>query len=120
MAMASTPVRATDPPAKAFRSRKMVNIWVPGCSANGGALRWCAAPVAVFTRPTPMASRAIPTKRYVGIAKMLPDSRMPRRLAAVTRMMTSAPSSTLYGAMASKAVARLARAEALETATVIT
>ena len=51
---------------------------------------------------------------------MLPDSRMPRRFAAVTRTMTSAPSSTLYGSIAVKAVARLARADALETATVMT
>ncbi len=63
LAIASTPVSATDPPANALSSSRRVKTWVPGCSANAGGLRWCAAPVAVFTSPTAIASRAIPTKR---------------------------------------------------------
>ena len=42
LAIASTPVRATEPPAKALRSRKRVSICVPGAMAYCGAGRWWA------------------------------------------------------------------------------
>ena len=79
-----------------------MNASVPAFSANlDGGTMW-ADPVATFMMPMPITSSAMPTNMYVGMAKMLPDSRTPRRFAAVTRMMITAPSSTLYGLMTSK------------------
>jgi len=41
----------------------------------------------MLTRPIATMVRARPTNRYVGTAKMFPDSRRPRRLAIVMREM---------------------------------
>ena len=63
LAIASTPVSATDPPAKAFRSRNKLSVSVaPGTSASGWAIGW-TVPVTMWMSPTPTISRARTTKR---------------------------------------------------------
>ena len=61
LAIASTPVRATEPPANALSNRKTVSIWVSGWMACNGSLRWWAFPETTLTTPTTTASRAMTT-----------------------------------------------------------
>jgi hypothetical protein len=85
LAMASTPVRATDPPANARNSSRSVtgSSGFGGAMTSGGAGIGTTVPDTIRARPSPTIRSAIPTKRYVGTAKMLPDSRRPRRFASV-------------------------------------
>ena len=55
---------------------------------------------------------------YVGAAKMLPDSRMPRRLARVTSATAAMPSSTLNGSSVVTAETSWSMADAIDTDTV--
>jgi hypothetical protein len=63
LAMASTPVRATDPPANAL-SRRKIESPVPGgnTSAFGVAIGW-AWPVTMLDRPIATIRSASPTNR---------------------------------------------------------
>jgi len=63
---------------------------------------------------------ALPTNRYVGMAKMFPDSRRPRRLPRVIRMIAATPTSRRQSATAGTAEMTCSTADAVETATVIT
>src|SRR3954469_4783984 len=85
LAIASTPVNATDPPAKALSSRRTPSVWVPNGTASGSGGTGVTVPVTMWKAPTATMVRASPTNRYVGTVKMLPDSRRPRRLATVIR-----------------------------------
>ena len=63
LAIASTPVSATEPPAKALSSRKTVRTSVPGWTAWGcGGMAW-AVPVAMCDRPIVTIPIASDTKR---------------------------------------------------------
>ena len=79
-----------------------------------------AAPVAMLTNPSPTISSASPTNEYVGIAKMLPDSRRPRRFAIVISAMTPTAISIFTGLSSGTTETIWPIAEAVETETVIT
>jgi hypothetical protein len=68
----------------------------------------------------PIISRARTTNEYVGIAKMFPDSRRPRRLAIVIRAMTATAISILTGSSSGTTETIWPIADAVDTATVIT
>ena len=63
LAIASTPVRATEPPAKAFRSRRMPSVSDPNGTASGSGGTGPAVPVSIRTAPIPTIARASPTNR---------------------------------------------------------
>ena len=60
------------------------------------------------------------TNRYVGMAKMLPDARIPRRLPIMIKPMTAMPIPTRTSKRAGTAEATCSIADDVETATVIT
>ena len=91
-AIASVPVRATLPAAKARITRRMPIDWTGSGSAGGGV--GVAPPATKRASPTPMTASALPTKRYVGTAKMFPDSRRPRRLPRAMSETTVTPTGT--------------------------
>jgi hypothetical protein len=64
--------------------------------------------------------RADTRNRYVGRAKMLPDSRSPLRLPKVMRAIDSTPSSIRQSRSAGKAEMSCSTADAVDTATVMT
>ena len=63
LAIASTPVRATDPPAKALSSRKMLSCSVPSGTASGWGGKAWAEPVTIRMKPPITINRARPTNR---------------------------------------------------------
>ena len=86
--MASVPVSAEPPEAKAFitmntdapRSRPCPGVPIETAPA------WCSewgwrSPRTALTEPTMMSTAMLAMKKYVGMAKVRPASRMPRRLA---------------------------------------
>src|SRR5215831_15774790 len=81
--IASTPVIAEQPVANERRMTKMDNgsmactVGVK-CPMSG----WCRKTYAL-TNPTMMSREELAMKRYVGRAKIDPDSRIPRRLRTV-------------------------------------
>ena len=79
---ASTPVIAVQPFAKAVSSRKIVSFEWPAFGRQDGLHRHDAAG-RVFVEPASSSAAMLKTKKYVGTAKMLPDSRMPRRLPSI-------------------------------------
>ena len=83
--IASVPVRATDPNAKARRMRIAETAANPSAGgAMGGGVKLAAgSPLAIRRIPRAMSAIAPTTYMYVGTAKMFPDSRRPRRLATV-------------------------------------
>jgi len=70
--------------------------------------------------PTPIIVSAAITKRYVGIAKMFPDSRRPRRLPIVMSTMATAPMTSFQSCSSGTAEMTCSAADAVDTATVIT
>ncbi len=58
LAIASTPVRATEPPANALRSRKRVRASVPGTIASGWGGSGAAVPPAIREKPIATIPRA--------------------------------------------------------------
>src|SRR4051794_17672267 len=75
---ASTPVMAVQPLAKAVNSRNVVSFDEPA-SAGSGTWTCVTCPVTYWYRPARIRTAMLTTKKYVGTAKMRPDSRMPRR-----------------------------------------
>ncbi len=63
LAIASTPVRATDPPANARSSRKSVSPSTPGVRASAWGGSGFAVPPTMRARPTPTIPRASATNR---------------------------------------------------------
>ncbi|CAB4911926.1 unannotated protein [freshwater metagenome] len=72
------------------------------------------------TNPVTTMTRMPATNRYVGTAKLLPDSRSPRRFAAARNATRPTASSTRCSASAGNAEMMLSVPEATDTATVIT
>ncbi len=116
--IASTPVRAAQPEAKARRTMNQDRLCVPaGCSASGmGARR----PGSSASRTKPPISSIAKAKMniYVGIAKMVPDSRMPRRLRRVMMPTTTTAISTLRWRSSGIADVMAKTPAAIDTATV--
>src|SRR5204862_7863833 len=86
--IASAPVSAVHPEAKARRTRNQVSAVVAGAGteASGGT-----SPRARRRNPAPTRTRKVAMKRKVGTAKIRPDSRTPRGLArAVSPIQTTA------------------------------
>ena len=81
--IASTPVSAAAPEAKAWSSTNTPTAPAPaaiGC----GACTVGHSPVAHFPTPVPTSRNIDATNAYVGSANRAPDSRTPRRLASVS------------------------------------
>src|SRR6266545_615517 len=85
---ASTPVIAVQPFENAVSRRKSVN-GAPTDSSGATGVTGVTSPVITRHVPTATSERMVTTKKYVGAAKMRPDSRMPRRLPSI-RMTTNA------------------------------
>ena len=87
VAIASTPVRATEPPANDRSRRKTSRIPVTGAvpiaTASEGGGTSGAVPVMIRAKPRPIMRRASPTNMYVGLANTSPASRSPRRFPIV-------------------------------------
>jgi len=85
--MASTPVTAAPPEAKACMTtntdapiRSPLPPWPRG-SMPGFWTRWVGRlPEAILARPMPSSTIMLTMKKYVGMAKIRPDSFTPRRL----------------------------------------
>ena len=82
--MASVPVRAAQPEANARNTRKAVSDSVGGGVGEATDVR---SPRARRTAPTANMKNMPPMNRYVGAARMVPDSRTPRRLMTVIKPM---------------------------------
>ena len=66
----------------------------------------------------PIMRNALTRNRYVGMAKMLPASRRPRRLPSVIRPMAVTPITTFQSYRAGTADAICSTADVVDTATV--
>ena len=123
--MASTPVSAAQPEENALATRKIrANPMMSPCSdcsskpADSAFRSW---PRTWIWKKPHASIRNIPTmKAYVGMANAVPDSRMPRRLIAVSKTMAVTAKITLCWAMNGTAEPMLDIAEAIDTATVST
>ena len=120
LAIASVPVSATEPLANARSSRKIPIGSVASSIASGCRGHGAAVPLAMATTPLPTMNSAMPMNRYVGMAKMLPDSRRPRRLATVIRAMATSAISTRSGFRFGDTEISWSTADEVETATVMT
>src|SRR6185369_431909 len=79
--IASTPVIAVQPFAKAVRNANVLNdaaVPNPADGSTGGG--WGVSPVASRQSPDPMSASMMLMNANVGAANSRPDSRMPRRL----------------------------------------
>src|SRR5207249_5460943 len=112
--MASTPVSAAPPEANARSMRNSVSgssaLWT-GVGSPGG-------PNPKQTRPQPSRAAMHTRNAYVGSMKMLPLSRIPRRLMSVMSTMTTTPISALKLSSAGYADASAFTPAATDTATV--
>ena len=117
----STPVTAAHPAAKARRIRNTVR---PSSAGDGlpafATTVWCPSPQKTCTAPAPNMRSSVPMAIYVGMAKIRPDSRVPRRLMIMIRRIAKSPSATRYGNRAGKAEVSAAIPAAALTATVST
>ncbi len=98
--IASTPVSAVQPEANARRpsisSPSPARVSLPSWALMPRtALGACgSSPKTTRTAPVITIRRMPPMNRYVGAAKALPDSRTPRRFAAVSRTTKPSASAT--------------------------
>src|SRR3972149_10431621 len=83
--MHSTPVRAVVPLEKARNSRKRVNGSAWRVSIGGGSITMPSVPLRYRTKPAPTARTVQARKKYVGAAKVFPDSFTPRKLATAIK-----------------------------------
>ena len=120
LAIASTPVSATEPLANARRSRTTVSVSVPSGTASGWRGIGTTVPATMCETPFATISRARPTNRYVGIAKMFPDSRRPRRLPTVISAITPTATGRRHRSRPGAIEISWSIADDVETATVIT
>ena len=94
---ASTPVIALQPSANArMRSRRPSDS--AGTTTGVTPLTCGGAPRSVRPTPTPIRASIETRKTYVGIAKIVPLSRMPRRLTSIDEQDRAAASSTRQSA----------------------
>ena len=63
LAIASTPVSATEPPANAFSRRRMPSVSVPNGTASGWGGTGTTVPVTMWNAPMATIPRASPTNR---------------------------------------------------------
>ncbi len=115
---ASTPVIAVQPLANAVSSRNSESGWnVDGAapSATGSA---CTVPPMTCHAPRPTSVSVVTMKKYVGTAKMLPDSRMPRRFPIISSATNPSVSSTRLTCQSGNAEVIAATPAAMLTATV--
>ena len=115
--IASIPVNAVQPEEKARSSKNSVS---PSTAGTGGT--WCSTGGPKSVRPKPMriTNARVPTKRYVGTAKILPDSRTPRRFPQVRMTIETSPKATRCSCRAGNADVIAATPAATLTATVRT
>jgi hypothetical protein len=98
--IASVPVMAEHPLANARSTRNARRIpvapaWVgSGRVPMGGGDTAKPGVVARRNNPTPISVNAEPTNTYVGRAKSIPDSRVPRRFARATPATTTTAMAT--------------------------
>src|SRR3970040_1951168 len=117
--IASTPVRAVVPWAKACRSRKgATTVNVPPTCISGGATTVPSVPVKYRTRPIPTVRIIDAKKKNIGNGKDRPDARTPRRLTTVTRSTRLTASVTRYVPTAGNAETICATPDETETETV--
>ncbi len=90
---ASTPVIAVQPFENAVSSRNSVSAW-PVDGTGAAATTGETSPIAMRHTPTPMRIRIETTKKYVGSAKIRPDSLMPRRLPTISTSTNPSVAST--------------------------
>ena len=95
--IASTPVIAEQPFENAVRSMKVVSALVPAVCSGVVVTMGTTLPVTTFHRPAKTRLRMAKTKKYVGMEKIRPASRRPRRLPAISRITKPRTSSTGRG-----------------------
>src|SRR5262245_28083063 len=115
--LASTPVSAEAPEAKACSRTKMPTAPAPA-AIGSGACTVGHSPVAQRPTPVPTITNIAATKAYVGRAKSTPDSRTPRRLTIVMIAMKARERVTSCPASDGAADVRASTPAATETATV--
>ena len=97
-----------------------MRVSTPRGTASGWRGIGTTVPDAMWDRPLATISRARPTNRYVGMAKMFPDSRRPRRLPTVIRAITVTANGMRHGSRSGAMEISWSIAEEVETATVMT
>ena len=121
--MASTPVSAVAPDENALRTVKIPTAATPVArSASGwmsGGSTETGQPCEHSMSPTPINVTMHRMKPYVGIAKSVPASFTPRRLASVTSSTKKTDISTRYGASDGIAEMIATTPATVETTTVI-
>src|SRR5262245_21012509 len=115
--IASVPVIAVHPEEKARRTRNHVSVSAAG-SEGGGVLG--KLPVARRKNPSRIMKPNDTTKKYVGTAKIRPDSRTPRMLASAITATHATPSATLCEVSSGNADVTAATPAATDTDTVST
>ena len=78
--IASTPVTAVVPLEKAWSSRNSPKARVVSISSGGASASGCSVPVQWRKSATPTVRYIIATKKYVGSAKISPDSLTPAQV----------------------------------------
>jgi hypothetical protein len=124
--MASVPVMAELPLAKARRSTKAATPRIspplpasPRCIVWWLCGAWCSVPITFWTNPAPMRTTMLAMKKYVGRAKTFPASRIPRRLPKVSRTTKATESNRASWLTAGTAEMMASAPAATDTATVI-
>ena len=117
---ASTPVMAVQPLAKARRIRNVLRAVTPLGVGLPPGTTGTIAPVTARHAPAPSSASRLARKKYVGMEKMRPDSRMPRRLPIAMRTMQARPISVRLTCHCGKADTTAATPAAMLTATVMT
>ena len=125
--IASTPVSAAQPDAKARSTRNAPARPMSPCSKPSSGSTSSTAlsamgsdPVAKRTNPTTAMDPTPSMNRYVGIAKRVPDSLTPRRLSSVSSTTSPMANDTSWPRSAGSAVAAYWAPEEIDTATVST
>ena len=123
--IASVPVMATHPSAKA-RSMRNVNAKPVGCRPRSRARAWgargatemCVSPSMSRAMPVPISASITAMNTYVGRLNAAPDSRTPRRFTSIRTMIAQAQRGTVVLARTGYADVIAATPLEIETATV--
>ncbi len=123
--IASTPVSAAQPEEKARSSRKTrakpARPWCSGLIVYSEVGACMVSPRTSPRKAPQMIMMNTPaTKRYVGMAKSLPDSLTPRRFISVSSTMAATAQAVLCSTTKGMAEPRFSTPEAMDTATVRT
>ena len=95
--IASTPVSAAQPDANARRMRNHPKPCAPGATTDSGSGAVRLGSIATRANPATISTRNATINMYVGIAKIVPDSRKPRRFSSVINITSTTAISTLNG-----------------------